>query len=81
MREPSDGSDDPGSIRTPMLEDTFAAAGPDLRAQREMEFRARPPLGRFGEVDEVTAAVLFLLGPGASFITGTALPVDGGRLA
>jgi NAD(P)-dependent dehydrogenase (short-subunit alcohol dehydrogenase family) len=71
----------PGSIQTPMLEDTFAAVAPDLRAQREAEFRARHPLGRFGEVDEVTAAVLFLLGSGASFITGTALPVDGGRLA
>ena len=71
----------PGSIRTPMLEDTFAAAGPELRVQREREFRARHPMGRFGEVDEVTSAVLFLLGGSASFITGTALPVDGGRLA
>lgn len=72
----------PGSIQTPMLEATFAGAGSaDLRAQREQEFRARHPLGRFGEVEEVTSAVLFLLGPGASFITGTALPVDGGRLA
>ena len=72
----------PGSIQTPMLEATFASAGsPDLRIKREAEFRARHPLGRFGKIDEVTAAVLFLLGEGASFITGTALPVDGGRLA
>ncbi len=72
----------PGSIQTPMLEATFASAhNPELRITREAEFRARHPLGRFGEVDEVTAAVLFLLGDGASFITGTALPVDGGRLA
>lgn len=72
----------PGSIRTPMLGDTFAAAGsPELRARREAEFRIRHPLGRFGEVEEVASAVLFLLGSGASFITGAALPVDGGRLA
>lgn len=72
----------PGSIETPMLEATFAAAEtPALRAAREEVFRARHPLGRFGQADEVAAAVLFLLGDEASFITGTALPVDGGRLA
>ena len=72
----------PGSIETPMLEQTFAdASTPELRAAREAEFRARHPLGRFGQVAEVTEAVLFLLSARASFITGTALPVDGGRLA
>lgn len=72
----------PGSINTPMLEATFAAAD-DLaeRAAREASFRARHPLGRFGEADEVAAAVVFLLSDEASFITGAALPVDGGRLA
>ena len=72
----------PGSIETPMLAATFAAAaGPEARAQREAEFRARHPLGRFGQADEVAASVLFLLGDDAAFTTGVALPVDGGRLA
>ncbi|MBN8896667.1 MAG: short-chain dehydrogenase [Rhodospirillales bacterium 69-11] len=72
----------PGSIQTPMLEATFAGAPtPELRAAREAEFRARHPLGRFGETREVTEAVVFLLSDAASFITGAALPVDGGRLA
>jgi NAD(P)-dependent dehydrogenase (short-subunit alcohol dehydrogenase family) len=72
----------PGSIHTPMLEATFAAAD-DLqaRAAREAAFKARHPLGRFGEADEVASAVTFLLSDAASFITGAALPVDGGRLA
>ncbi|MBO1075881.1 SDR family NAD(P)-dependent oxidoreductase [Roseomonas marmotae] len=72
----------PGSIETPMLEATFAAAGDaEARARRMDEFRARHPLGRFGHAEEVAESVLFLLGKGAGFVTGVSLPVDGGRLA
>ncbi len=72
----------PGSIETPMLEETFASAGdPAARAVREAVFRARHPLGRFGRAQEVADAVLYLLSAEASFVTGVALPVDGGRLA
>ena len=72
----------PGSIETPMLEATFAAAGdPAARAAREAAFRARHPMLRFGKAEEVSETVLFLLSPAAGFITGVALPVDGGRRA
>jgi citronellol/citronellal dehydrogenase len=37
------------------------------------------PLKRFGTEAEVSAAIVFLLSPAASFITGTTLRVDGGR--
>jgi NAD(P)-dependent dehydrogenase (short-subunit alcohol dehydrogenase family) len=42
---------------------------------------SRHPIGRFGKVDEISAAVLFLCSPGASFTTGIAMPLDGGFTA
>lgn len=72
----------PGSIDTPMLRATFESAG-DAAAQqaRYQKFLSRHPLGRFGTAAEVARAALFLASDDASFITGVALPVDGGRLA
>ena len=46
-------------------------------AMRE-EFVERTPLGRFGEVEDIAAAVLFLVSDQAAWITGVTLPVDGG---
>lgn len=70
----------PGQIETPMLRGVFQQLG-DRAAGVEAMFRARNPSGRFGEVAEVTQAVLFLLSDAASYINGVALPIDGGRLA
>lgn len=70
----------PGPIDTPMLRHTFAQAG-EGAAERERFFRARNPMQRFGEAEEVSAAVLFLLSDAAAYINGVALPVDGGKLA
>ena len=39
------------------------------------------PLGRRGQPEDVVEAVLFLAGPGARWITGATLPIDGGVLA
>ena len=39
------------------------------------------PIGRLGEVDDVAALVLFLASEASSFITGTAIPIDGGMTA
>lgn len=42
---------------------------------------SRHPVGRFGNSEEVAASVLYLCSPEASFITGVALPLDGGFAA
>jgi NAD(P)-dependent dehydrogenase (short-subunit alcohol dehydrogenase family) len=39
---------------------------------------ARVPLGRFGTIDEISDAVLFLVSPAGAFVTGTTLLIDGG---
>ncbi len=44
-------------------------------------FVAKIPMGRWGELDEITGAALFLASPAASFVTGSALYVDGGWTA
>jgi NAD(P)-dependent dehydrogenase (short-subunit alcohol dehydrogenase family) len=52
-----------------------------LNTERGAKIVARTPLRRFGNLDEIATAAAFLCSPGASFITGTILPVDGGFLA
>jgi 3-oxoacyl-[acyl-carrier protein] reductase len=40
--------------------------------------KTQVPLGRYGSVDEIAQTVLWLTGPGASYVTGAVIPVDGG---
>jgi len=49
--------------------------------ERGREFRMRTPMRRFGNVDELAGAAIFLASDAASFITGEILTVDGGFLA
>ncbi|TYP79096.1 SDR family NAD(P)-dependent oxidoreductase [Paenibacillus methanolicus] len=66
----------PAGVRTPLLEAWTARQDDPARTARELG--EMHPLGRLAEPDEIASAVLFLAGRQASFITGAALPVDGG---
>ncbi len=67
----------PGIISTPMGQQELASrVGEGMRAMVAMS-----ATGRLGTPDDIAAAVAFLLGPDASFITGTDLLVDGGVIA
>ncbi len=69
----------PGIVDTPMLESFFEQLPDSERARAE--FATAQPMGRLARPEECAAAALFLASEGASFITGVALPVDGGFTA
>ena len=69
----------PGIIDTPMLR-RFADAMPDPAAAWTA-YGAAQPMGRLGTPEECAAAALWLVSSDASFVTGVALPVDGGFTA
>lgn len=68
----------PGPVETPIFEQMRSNLGEEAYESARRQLLRRTLLGRFGQADEQAAAAAFLLSDEASFITGVALPVDGG---
>jgi NAD(P)-dependent dehydrogenase (short-subunit alcohol dehydrogenase family) len=60
----------PGPFVTPMMEPMIAQMGDDIRA--------RVPLKRFGDANDIAGLAIFLASPAAAYITGKVIPLDGG---
>jgi 3-oxoacyl-[acyl-carrier protein] reductase len=68
----------PGRLLTDRNRELFEATGDAARATAKAE--AAIPLRRLGEPAEFGRVAAFLLSPAASYLTGIAVPVDGGAM-
>jgi 3-oxoacyl-[acyl-carrier protein] reductase len=67
------------TARLKSLAETLAANKGITVEEQELSMQQEVPLKRFGKAEEIAALVAFLASPAASYITGTNIPVDGGR--
>lgn len=67
----------PGAVDSPIIEEILAEA-PEPEAARAA-IAAKHPMGRIATAEEVASVIAFLASDDASFMTGIAVPVDGGR--
>lgn len=66
----------PGAIKTPMLDRITGN-----KTEAEQQFAKLEPIGRLGQPEEIAEAVIWLCSDASSFVTGSAISVDGGWIA
>ncbi|RYD63869.1 MAG: SDR family oxidoreductase, partial [Sphingomonadales bacterium] len=66
----------PGTIESPSLHDRLRETG-DFE-QALADFRARQPMGRLGQPEEIAALALYLASDDSAFMTGQSVMIDGG---
>ncbi len=71
----------PGTVHTPFVEGYLARNFAGHEDEVRQQLHARQPLGRMGLPDEIAYAALYLASAEASFVTGSALVIDGGWTA
>ena len=71
----------PGTVETPFVEGYLEKFHRDTKEETRAELRARQPIGRLGQPDEIASMVRYLASDEAAFITGACLAIDGGWTA
>ncbi len=71
----------PGTVETPFVEGYLEKFHKDNKEETRAELRARQPIGRLGQPEEVASMVRYLASDEAAFVTGALFSIDGGWTA
>jgi NAD(P)-dependent dehydrogenase (short-subunit alcohol dehydrogenase family) len=71
----------PGTVQTPFVEGYLEKFHKDNKEETRAELRARQPIGRLGQPQEIASMVRYLASDEAAFITGSLFTIDGGWTA
>jgi len=71
----------PGTVQTPFVDGYLEKFHKENKEEMRAELRARQPVGRLGQPEEVASAIRYLASDEAAFVTGTLLTIDGGWTA
>jgi len=71
----------PGTVQTPFVEGYLEKFHKHNKEETRAELRARQPIGRLGQPEEIASMVRYLSSDEAAFITGSIFPIDGGWTA